>query len=180
MPKKPKHRKPKLPLQDKNNDLPQKRDQENSIDTDIDTESINTESGNIICRDLKLTLSDERLKGIMSHLYETAYDNACKPGVLNHCDVWFSLAVTILIAIITAEFKDFPAISGNTLSNIFCGGFAVCVLMVIISLAAKDYRHHNNVNSNRDTAVEHALQEIIKAGEKKSLTDLNNDNHYSV
>ena len=158
------HRRNKRISQNTNSKL--QENQDSFIHTDIRTDNIG-----IICTDLNLTLSNERLKGVMSHLYETAHSNACKPGWCNHCDVWFSLALTVFIALMSSECKDFPVISGNTLKITFWCGFGICLLIGIISIFAKNL-YHNNVNINRDLAVENSLQEIIQAGKMKPLTSL--------
>ena len=134
--------------------------------------SIRIENRGIICNDINLTLSNERLKGVMSHLYETAHSNAYEPAWCNHCDVWFSLALTVFVALMTSDCKDFSVISGSNLKIIFWCGFVIFLLMGIISIFAKNYLYHNNVNASRDIAVENALQEIIQAGQMKSITSL--------
>lgn len=134
------------------------------------------DSEGIICRDRPVTLSDERLKGLLLRIYERARRDASKFSFFNCYGVLFSFAFALFIALLTANFKDFPLttevlIKGVCIEKIawivFC---AFCVLGWASFLANRYYKPKNETEE-RDKAIEDMLKELIYANNQYELNN---------
>ena len=82
---------------------------------------IETISGKIVCTETEITITNEKLKNTLSGIYETARDDANKKKWYDYFTVGFSIAGTILLALLTATFNDIGSISSHTVTTIAWG-----------------------------------------------------------
>lgn len=123
--------------------------------------SVKTTNYDISIIDAKFSLSDERLKNILSHTYEHGRSDAQKFHFCDHWGTCFSITFTASIPLWTADFRDFWKIPGNLLRDLvfllFLGSLLVGIVFFILSLFNKN---KEDANKERDTAVEKAIENL--------------------
>ena len=122
--------------------------------------SIVTSSDKIICTETTIQLSDEKLKAMFSKVYEIARKDANKFHLHNHFGVFLSLGGTLLLSLLTADFKHFSFIEDGVLEKccwwVSIGAILIGLLLAIVNVSVR----HNNENEERDRAIETILSEI--------------------
>lgn len=114
----------------------------------------------IVCVDTKIKLSDEYLKSLLSNAYEEARKDAKKFSISKLYGIFFSVALTLFLALITSEFKSIGALPGNkvqTLAIILC---AICTIAGIILLAIYIRNKDLAVTEERDKAIEKVMKQL--------------------
>lgn len=122
--------------------------------------SIVTSSDRIICTETQIQLSDEKLKGMFARVYETARKDANRFRLHNHFGVFLSLGSTLLLTLLTTDFKKFSFIEDGILDKwgwIICiGSLLIGIVLAIINVTVR----HNNENEERDKAISNVLNDI--------------------
>ena len=117
----------------------------------------------IYCRDLKLKLSDDKLRNVLLHIYEKGRSDAQKSHIYDHWLACFSFAFTSSIPLWTADFHDFWEIPANISKGVvMClslGSFVIGVLFSVLSLISNG-KNKTDANQERDKAVEEAIQKL--------------------
>lgn len=130
--------------------------------------SIVTSSDSIICTETQIQLSDEKLKGMFSKVYEIARRDASKFRLYNHFGVFLSLGSTLLLTLLTTEFRKFSLIGEGILEKLGWG-ICICSLMMGVILAITNVSiRHNNENEERDKAISIVINDIITVGKEGS------------
>lgn len=124
--------------------------------------NIDTITGSIVCTETSIKLTDEKLRGILSKVYETARKDAQKFNLHNHYGVFLSVAFSLIIPLLTSEFQTFGIISADILSGVCWFAFVVC-LLVGVGLAIS-YASNAAINetSERDKAIESMMDMLQK------------------
>lgn len=125
--------------------------------------NIGTKNRDIFCDDRKVHLSDEKLKNLMLHVYETARRDANRFSWMGCYDILLSFAFALLIALLTANFKNFALISAAYLEKVAWGSFIVLLVASVILFFLKRHFQSKNENEQRDVAVKNALEELEKS-----------------
>ncbi len=124
-----------------------------------------TKLTNLVCKEFPINLTDEKLKSVLSKTYERARKDANKFRIYKHFGIFLSIGLTLLIALLTAEFKPLGMISGAVLQTICiilcCLTFVVGFIFLIMFAMLKD----SNILDERDKAVNEIME---------SLTNFNN------
>ncbi len=132
----------------------------------------------IYCRDLKLKLSDEKLRNVLLHIYEQGRSYAQKSHIYDHWLACFSFAFTSSIPLWTADFHDFweiPAkISKGIVMVLSLGSFAIGVVFSVLSLIFND-KNKTDANQERDKAVEKAIQKLKLQAKGATSTSASED-----
>ena len=123
----------------------------------------------IICRDRPVTLSEEKLKSLLQRAYEAANRNDAEFNVLDCYGILFFFAFALLIALLTANFKDFSIITAVCLERIAWFIFFLFCFLGIVFFCMKHYYKPRNEAEKRD----HAVDEIVK-----ELESISADNQY--
>ena len=124
---------------------------------------IETISGKIVCTETEITITNEKLKNTLSGIYETARDDANKKKWYDYFTVGFSIAGTILLALLTATFNDIGSISSHTVTTIAWVIFGISFSYGVVALIAKLISISNNTSNEhkeRDKAIIEAMGEI--------------------
>ncbi len=135
--------------------------------------SIVTSSDRIICTETQIQLSDEKLKGMFAKVYEIARKDANRFRLHNHFGVFLSLGSTMLLSLLTTDFKKFSFIKDGALEK---WGWRICVgsllLGVILAIVNVTVRH-NNENEERDKAISNILNDIttVDTAESQATTE---------
>ena len=127
----------------------------NNTQSNIDSNELE-----IVCVDTKIKLSDEYLRRLLSNVYEIARKDAKRINFAKSYGIFFSIALTLLLALITSEFKSIGAITSNIVRIIAiiicsCSFIMGCVLLAIY-IRNKDL----SVTEERDKAIEEVMNQI--------------------
>lgn len=122
---------------------------------------IETISGKIVCTETEITITNEKLKNTLSGIYETARDDANKKKWYDYFTVGFSIAGTILLALLTATFNDIGSISSHTVTTIAWVIFGISFSYGVVALIAKLISNNtSNEHKERDKAITEAMGKI--------------------
>lgn len=122
---------------------------------------IETISGKIVCTETEITITNEKLKNTLSDIYETARDDANKKKWYDYFTVGFSIAGTILLALLTATFNDIGSISSHTVTTIAWVIFGIIFSYGVVALIAKLISNNTrNEHKERDKAIIEAMGKI--------------------
>lgn len=124
--------------------------------------NIETIGSEVICREIKIQMTNEKLKNILMRTYEHARNDAAKKHVRDYWDVFLSVSGSLLLAIITADFKSIGQVPKEIVTIVVWGIFILSSALAIINFIIKYSTHDYNVNTERDIAIENVMQEIIK------------------
>ena len=125
----------------------------------------------IFCRDLKISLSNEKLKSMLLHIYERGRSDAQKTNIYEHWLACFSFAFTSSIPLWTADFHDFWEIPGKLLRGFVMGLSVGSFLLGVAFLGFYMLfnRNKNDEHQERDQAVKEAIQKLKL--QAKGVTD---------
>lgn len=115
----------------------------------------------IVIKETTVQLSDEKLRNLLSHVYEKAQMNASAIKLYKFYDIYLSIAVTLLISLLTSSFRPIGVISAENITLIawfFCILFALASLISLLYMVNK--KPHNDT-SERDSAVEEELKKYL-------------------
>lgn len=110
------------------------------------------------CKENELSLSDEMLRGMLKRIYERAQKDMNSVGIQRYYSVFLSVAGTLLLSLLTSEFRSVGKISAETLTSIawfICIGCAISGFVLMGKFISEKLKHDTE---RRDAAVE----EIIK------------------
>lgn len=123
--------------------------------------SIVTTSNQIVCQETSIQLSDQKMKNVLSSVYEQARTDATKFKISNYYGVFLSVALTLLVALLTCDFKPLGQIQAEMVKNIFGGCFILCAIIGFCLILVNVSKKHANVNEERDKAINKAITELI-------------------
>lgn len=126
--------------------------------------NIKIDSRDIVIEDKRLHISDEKIRSSLEKSYEAARIDARKFKFYKAFGIFFSVAFSLLIALLTAEFKALGGISANCMmwiAIVLCSGcFITGVVLVVLYVFHKD----KSLFVERDEAVSKLLQDIKSQG----------------
>ena len=127
----------------------------NNMQSNIDSNELE-----IVCVDTKINLSDEYLIRLLSHVYEIARKDAKKINFAKSYGIFFSVALTLFLALITSEFKPIGTMSSNIvriIAIVICAcSFIVGGILLAIYIRNKDLA----ATEERDKAIEEVMNQI--------------------
>lgn len=115
----------------------------------------------IVVTETKITISDEKLSGLLSKAYEAALKDSKKFKIHNLWSVCWSISGTLLMAIITSSFNAIGSIKPETVTNwaiILCACFA---LVAIVLTVWRVNDKTSSETSERDLAVERIIKQHL-------------------
>lgn len=124
-------------------------------------EIIGTEDEGIVVKETPISISDEKLRNSLSRAYEEAQKDMSKFHFYNLYSVFFSIAGTLFLSLITS---DFHAIGSITPEVVTIGAWVVCIGSGILGgiLACwKVSQKTKNDTSDRDAAVNRVFGQHI-------------------
>lgn len=122
---------------------------------------IETISDKIVCTETEITITNEKLKNTLSNIYETAREDANKRKWYNYFTVGFSIAGTILLALLTATFNSLGAISSHSVTIIAWVMFGISFIYGVVALMFKMLSNNNsNEHKERDKAIKETMEKI--------------------
>lgn len=115
----------------------------------------------IVVTETKITISDEKLNGMLSKAYEAAQKDNNKFKIYSLWGVCWSITGTLLMALLTSSFNAIGSISADTVTN---WAIALCVIFGIAGLIFAIWRMNDkstNVIVDRDNAVKKIIQDYL-------------------
>ena len=107
----------------------------------------------------------------MLRVYEQARKDAKKFKPYNYYTALFSVFFSLLIPILSADFKDFAGISGKTIYTICC---LICIASFIIGFLLLIYKSGYGTKSEtdeRDSAITSVFSTITSSSMNSSVKD---------
>ena len=126
------------------------------------TQIIGVDSENIVCVESKINLSDAKMVNILKDTYEFARKDARKFKIYKHYGIFFSIAFSLLVSLLTSQFLPLGQIAGTTLKIIFGVVCAVCFIIGFTLLIICVNKKESNVNQERDNAVKEIMNNLLK------------------
>ncbi len=121
---------------------------------------ISDESG-IIVKENSITLSDEKLKGMLSRTYEHAQKDMNKFKFRNYYSVFLSIAGTLFLSLLTADFGSLGKISSTWVTGL---AWTLCIGAAVLGFVLMGLHVSEKTSSDtasRDNAVKSILDEHL-------------------
>lgn len=119
---------------------------------------IDSSDTGIVVTETKITISDEKLNRMLLNAYEAAQKDNNKFKLHSLWGVCWSIAGTLLMALLTSSFNKIGSIDANTVTNWAIG---LCVLFAISGLILAIWRI-NDKSSNNTVSRDNAVKKIIE------------------
>ena len=113
----------------------------------------------IIMREMSITLTDEKMKGILLHTYERASKEANKWHFYKLYSTFLSIGGTLLVALFTSSFNDILMLKAETIKNITVFLMIAFLLAGFICLGISVNQKKKSDMDMRDKAIEEVFKE---------------------
>ena len=123
---------------------------------------ITTIGDRVICSETEITITSEKLRGKLSKSYERAREDVQKRKWYNYFSIGFSVAGTLLIALLTAAFKPLGNLSEKGLTIIAWIVFGISLLYSVVAVCFRAKSNSADEHNERDLAINAILDEIKK------------------
>lgn len=114
----------------------------------------------------EITLSKDKLQSVLREVYEDAHSTVCQFHWYDLCAVSFSIAFTLLITLLTTEFRNFSNdvewMTSGRLTIIAWIVFLGSLIFGCIGLVVRSSPKSNTVFSKRDAVVLDAIEKLCK------------------
>ena len=110
----------------------------------------------IVVTETSITISDEKLRGMLLRTYEAAQRNERRFDVSNLWGICWSIAGTLTITILTSSFNPIGKFSSDDIQFV---AIVVCVVFVIVGIILSALRVRNK--SSCDTAARDKSVDLI-------------------
>lgn len=121
--------------------------------------SIVQSDSEIIMQEMSITLTDEKMKGILMHTYERAVKDVSKWHFYKLYGSFLSIGGTLLLTILTSSFNDILMLKAETIKNISVAATIAFLLTGFICLAISVNQKKKNDMDARDRAIEEVFKE---------------------
>lgn len=122
------------------------------------------DSRDVVIKDAKVCLSNEKFKSSLSKSYETARKDARKFRLYKYFGIFFSIAISLLITLLTADFKSLGQIPADWVEGIAIAICVGCFVVGFILLVLNGQFRDASIFEERDNAV-NKIFEVIKKDE---------------
>lgn len=120
-----------------------------------------------VMQERPIQVTDEKLNRLLSSTYETARKDARKFKIYNHYGIFFSIAGSLIITLLTSSFNNYEIISSSTLTIIAWIVFSVSLITGIVLAIIRASLQNNDEHTQRDKAVEKIIDKIVSDENKK-------------
>ena len=115
----------------------------------------------IVIKETTVQLSDEKLKNLLSHIYEISQEKTSAIKFYKFYGVFLSIAGTLFLTLLTSSFKQIGPFGADVVTKIaWCICIASAVLGFILLCFAVNQKLHYNC-SERDETVEKELEKYF-------------------
>ena len=123
----------------------------------VNSAKIRHSSNGIVVEDTRITLSNEKLTGILLHTYEKAINNATRWRFYNLYKVLLSIAGTLFVTLFTSSFNDIGQINAETIRSIVIFITISCTVSGFIFLGISIYQKKKSDTEERDYAIDEVI-----------------------
>ena len=115
----------------------------------------------IVVQERSIQVTDEKLNRLLLTTYEKARKDANSFKLYNHYGVFFSIAGSLIVTLLTSTFHDFEKISSKTLTGIAWVVFAVSLIIGIVLALIRASKQGSDEHDERDKTVGEILEGIV-------------------
>lgn len=115
----------------------------------------------IVVQERSIQVTDEKLTRLLLNTYEQARVDAHEFKLYNHYSVFFSIAGSLFITLLTSTFHDFSVFSSKTLTYMAWGVFVISLFVGISLAIVRASQQRNDEHTERDQAVEKILANLL-------------------
>ena len=123
---------------------------------------IDNSSDDLVCTEIPIQISDEKLKGTLSRSYERARKDANKFKPYKHYGIFLSTGLTLFITLFTVEFHALGKMSGAALRIVCIVACCLSLLVGFILLILHTTRKDKHILDERDEAVNEIMKNLLK------------------
>lgn len=120
---------------------------------------IDLDDEGIVAKETPVKLSDEKLRGMLSRVYERAVSDMGKMSFRKSYGTFLTISGTLLLALLTSDFRPIAGVSGDCVTLV---AWAVLIVCFVIGMALLLYTVKKKASidtSARDKAVEDVFRE---------------------
>lgn len=125
-------------------------------------QNIVTDSVGIVCLETKVDISDEKLKGLLMRAYESARKDARAFRVSKLYGILLSIAGTLFLTLLTADFKDVLGMESSVITTIAWLICAFCFVVGMIFCIVNSNKSSEDEIDGRNKTVQEILSDIEK------------------
>lgn len=122
---------------------------------------IDTKDEGIVVKETPISISDEKLRNSLSRAYEEAQKDMSKFHFYNLYSVFFSIASTLFLSLLTSNFHAIGSATAETVTSI---AWVICIVSGLLGVILACYKvaeKTKNDTSARDAAVEKVFNQHI-------------------
>ena len=116
----------------------------------------------IVLEETPVTLSDEKLNGMLLHTYERAVKDVSKWRFYNLYSVLLSIAGTLFLSLFTSSFNDMGQLSSNTVRTIVVVITLFSAVVGFVFLGISVNQKKNNDTDTRDSSIKEIIDKYSK------------------
>lgn len=122
---------------------------------------INSNRG-LILEETSLTLSDEKLNGILLHTYEKAVANVSKFNFRNLYKELLTFAVTLFSSLFTSDFRSIGPFDSELVKNFVISIMIITAITGIVFAILFFYDKTKSDTEERDKSIEEIIDKYLK------------------
>ncbi|MBR2799467.1 MAG: hypothetical protein IKE04_01025 [Oscillospiraceae bacterium] len=115
---------------------------------------IDSTSPTIVIQETPISLSDEKLKRILSQTYEAAVKNTSASKYYKHYDVLMTIALTLVLPLITSKFNSIGMVSAETITVILWVICLGCFVVGFVFLMIASNQKMKSDTEERDGTID--------------------------
>ena len=125
---------------------------------------IDSSEHGIVVKETSVYLSDEKLRSVLSRMYERAQKDASSSKLRKFYNVFLSIAGTLFLTLLTADFKSLGTVDAKIIEFVAWGicigaaGFGFVLMGLTVSWKTR------NDTSERDKAVKEVFEQHLLNG----------------
>ena len=122
---------------------------------------IDSSDSGIVVTETKITISDEKLNRMLLIAYEAAQKDDNKFRIHSLWGVCWSIAGTLLMALLTSSFNKIGSVDASTVTN---WAIVLCIIFAVVGLGLAIWRindRSSNDTEGRDNAVKKIISEYL-------------------
>lgn len=116
----------------------------------------------IIVTETPVTISDEKLRGILLRTYERAVQDMSKKKAAKYYGMFLSVAGTLLIALLTSSFKPLGSMKAETVTVLAWIIMIVSAIIGFILLSKSVSTKLQQDTHDRDRAIDEIIENNLK------------------
>lgn len=123
---------------------------------------IDSSDPGIVVEEQKVSLSDEKLKRVMATMYEHGLKDGKDFSLSNHYGIFLSIAGTLIVTLLSSEFKAIAGLSVNIITGVM---WCICIVSLLIGIGLLVLRGNNTVASyseKREMAVNEVFNKELR------------------